>query len=462
MYKSEAYHNAVAEGGVFSFSGTINGIAVTDDDLMEGGLEINEGLTEDGSLTIGGIITSQLSLTLNNFEGKFDALTLDESVRISGALSLGSFSVALPEYHLVDCTVTEHVATITALDLTDTLNTLLDIAHPLSGATWRDVIGAIATRFGLTVTYSAAAAAKVDGSAAVLTLLNYSTDTYKSALLYIMQRLNLFARINSGRELYIYWFDTDATPIPITDDMIERIEIEGPHTPTQVAIKPYTADEYVAAGVAGYNVMLEGCPFYQYVTEDELARRLAEFKRVTFYNLRVSAIGDPAVQIGDYIVLDNSARCPVLDKSYGIGSYMSLGFRFDPDSVASFSYAGNTELISTIDGTIEGASPYIYDHTYTESGGVYTFIAALYRGQEDITAQVDPDRFVWILRTEEGDEFYARGVTMTVAEDLAGFRGSVIGGFIDGAFEAFLVDNDTDYIVTSDGARVVTETVLEV
>lgn len=116
---------------------------------------------------------------------------------------------------------------------------------------------------------------------------------------------------------------------------------------------------------------------------------------------------------------------------------------------------GNQTLSSEIDSIrsdIENATPYRYNHTYIESNGVYTFTATLSYGETDITSTVDPNRFMWFLRTETGDELYARGVTMTINETQAGFRGSVIGGFEDGDLEVLVVGSDGSFIIGSDGA----------
>ena len=357
MYKSSTYYTNVAAGKAFEFSGTFGGISISNADIMENSFQISEALTSDGSLTVGGIVTSQLKLTLNNFEGKFNNLTISEQTLITGTLTVTTNqSITLPTYHVVDWEKSEKVIHVTALDYTDFLNESL--AGTLSGATWSAVVSAIAARYNLTVSTSTTASSRLSAASTELSYLNYSIETYKSVLLYIMQKCNLFARINSGTTLYIYYFDSTATPIPITNNMIADLDIEGPHSPTLVGIKPYTADSYEASGTAGYNLLLEGCPFYQ--TGTAASTILSQVSTLSFYNFTMHCIGDPSVQIGDYIKLDDNRKLPVLYKEYFLGQYMHLGFKWDIDSTAVFAQANEGgEILEQISDAETKATHYL-------------------------------------------------------------------------------------------------------
>ena len=111
--------------------------------------------------------------------------------------------------------------------------------------------------------------------------------------------------------------------------------------------------------------------------------------------------------------------------------------------------------------TADNANTLYYDHTYTEENDTYTFTAYLYRGKQDVTSLVDPDHFVWFLRTEDGDEFYGSGRTITVTEAELGYRASVIGGYNE-VMEANIVTSDGDYEATSAGDRIITYAIGEV
>ncbi len=47
-------------------------LEITNEDIMSGGIEIDDGTSEQGTFEVGSAIINQLTLTLNNFSGKFD------------------------------------------------------------------------------------------------------------------------------------------------------------------------------------------------------------------------------------------------------------------------------------------------------------------------------------------------------------------------------------------------------
>ena len=122
--------------------------------------------------------------------------------------------------------------------------------------------------------------------------------------------------------------------------------------------------------------------------------------------------------------------------------------------------ASRTEVQESIADAVSVAGGVRYDHTYEQSGETYTFTASASRGNVDITTLIDPDRFVWWVRTEEGDELYARGVTMTVDASALGYRSSIIGG-LEEYIDATLVDADGNAIIISTGETVLVHKGLE-
>lgn len=102
-----------------------------------------------------------------------------------------------------------------------------------------------------------------------------------------------------------------------------------------------------------------------------------------------------------------------------------------------------------------------YDHTFSKTNGIYTFIAHLYYGNTDVTTQVDPDCFSWTLRSESGDTFLGTGLSMTVAETLAGYRASVRGEY-HSVVDGDLVDANENKIVDASGDVVAVHSIWEV
>jgi len=120
--------------------------------------------------------------------------------------------------------------------------------------------------------------------------------------------------------------------------------------------------------------------------------------------------------------------------------------------------AEGIELAATKTEVAEAASyaaGLLYDNTFTETDGTYTFVANVHKGTRDVTDQFLPDMFVWYLRTEDGDELYARGVSMTVDEEAAGYHGTVIGG-LEETWDGVLVEQDDNYIVTENDLMIST------
>lgn len=353
MYKNSTYYGLVSSGRAFTFSGSLVGsstLALTDDDIMEGGLQIDEALTADSSITVGGIVTSQLKLTLNNFEGRFSSFTFDESVTITGSLTIDTESVTLPTYHIIDYNVGPNVIEVIALDYTDLLNAQLPAT--LTGSTYKAAVTNIATAGGMTATFSTTANTRLNVAASDLAQIDPAKETYKSALLYILQKCNVYARIQSGTELYLYYIEPTATPVPIDEGMIVKLDIDGPHAPTLAAVRAYTSDALIASGTPGYNITLEGNPL---ITTADPATLLSQLSGISFYNFSLESIGDPSVQIGDYITIGGAQQALVASKSYKQGGYMTTALQWSFDNKAEFTYAQNGEQGQAITNEITGA-----------------------------------------------------------------------------------------------------------
>ena len=117
-----------------------------------------------------------------------------------------------------------------------------------------------------------------------------------------------------------------------------------------------------------------------------------------------------------------------------------------------------------VEDAIDEATGLSYDNTFTREDGRYVFQARLMHGSVDVTSEADPDRFVWILRTEGGgDVLAARGVTYAVDEEEAGLRASVIGGYDDAGeiLDEALADHLGRVLVTDGGVPILARTIWE-
>ena len=163
--------------------------------------------------------------------------------------------------------------------------------------------------------------------------------------------------------------------------------------------------------------------------------------------------GHVVSSFGENIVLDSSRPQYIGGQQAYIKYYDSNGDHI-PDSLeirANSIVLGGTDIEERIDSAVG----LVYDHTYSETNSTYTFTASLYYGGEDVTATADPDRFVWYLRTEAGDTLLGRGVSISVAESVMGYRASILGGYDEEPLEEIfstdtddvLVDENNDYLI---------------
>ena len=97
------------------------------------------------------------------------------------------------------------------------------------------------------------------------------------------------------------------------------------------------------------------------------------------------------------------------------------------ESIVQTNYATNGQL------------PLMYDHVYSKQNGIYTFTGYAYKGNKDVSEQFNTDMFVWYLRTDSGDSLYSRGRHMTISEEAADLRASIIGGL-----DEILIDDLAD------------------
>lgn len=147
--------------------------------------------------------------------------------------------------------------------------------------------------------------------------------------------------------------------------------------------------------------------------------------------------------------------------AYGVGAAKQL--------IAYGGVGAGDRQQADIDHAIEGVdtawdaidNTFLYDVTYELVGTNYVFTAHLYRAGEEVTDEYPPDVFGWILRTETGDIPQPADYTYTVAQADAGYRASVIGGFINFTTSTLVTSGGLNF-VTSDGDTLVAYTYLEV
>ena len=158
-----------------------------------------------------------------------------------------------------------------------------------------------------------------------------------------------------------------------------------------------------------------------------------------------------SISLGEYFNVDTNGNFTVGEINTGGEGILWDGNRLIIKTKNM--YIGDIDITDTIQKVEETLR---YDTNFTESNGVYNFTAVMYSGEEDITNTLDPDRFVWYLRTEEeGDTFLSRGYSVTVAASEAKYRGTVIGGYED-AFMPLLITESNDFLITNNNELLTT------
>lgn len=281
--------------------------------------------------------------------------------------------------------------------------------------------------------------------------------TERQALAYVGQITGNYIRMDASGDLCVDWYDTSNPYVPAGI-------LSGPSiSTTDITITGVRVGECLRGSDRGYVVEIKDNPFVITSREIEIADALASrVVGTTFRPGDAGILSYPPLDAGDAIrvtdIQGNTAVMIVTSLRYKL----SLLENIDCDY-------GNTEEMtdlrpsvnSDIQAAIYDAFDLVYDHMYTESNGVYTFTAYLYRGLEDITSRVDPDHFVWFLRTEDGDSLLGYGRTITINKSALGYRASIIGGY-DEVMVANIITSDGDHEATSSGDLITTYAIGEV
>ena len=123
-----------------------------------------------------------------------------------------------------------------------------------------------------------------------------------------------------------------------------------------------------------------------------------------------------------------------------------------------------SETINELNANVEGALT--YDHTYSISDGIATFVAHVYRGGQDVTNEFSDGQFTWYYKTEDyvnprpinrGPNNTNTGKTITVPISWMGYGGEVVGYFTT-ASQARLLRTNGDDLADVDSRDLVART----
>ena len=305
---------ALADGTVRDLAG---------DDIMQGGMSVDDSVSGGGSLQIGAAIANRLTLTLNNNDGRFDAYDFTGAVAVPyvGAplpggtewLRKGVFGVEQPDSY----GGTIGLAGIDNMRLLDVPYSRVATGYP---ATLLVIVTEACESCGVEPPQDFP-----NSSYVVPERPDDESLTCRSVVSYAAQAAGCWARMDEWGALQMGWFDLEADTAKeisaigsltvFTDDVVVtglRVATDGGEPAT------YGAD--------GYVLEVSGNPLVQAGEEQAVATLVGpRVVGLTFRPLTVNALGDPTLEAGDAIaVVDRLGR---RYRSYATRASWRLGSR---------------------------------------------------------------------------------------------------------------------------------------
>lgn len=355
------------------------------DDLMMGTTSFSDATSSSSSFDIGAAIIGQLDLTLNNYDGRFDAYDFTGAeivpyvgVRLSGGtvewIRKGHYSVDQPDTYGT-------TIGLTCLDRMSRFERPYADVTTRYPATLRTIVTDMATVCGVTLDSGTFPNCEY----VVQERPDDSSLTCLAMLAYVAQVAGCYARMTNVGTLSVTWYDTaalesedwldgeafdDGTPYQSGDDAdggsFTDYSTGDAYDGGSFARRPwvnlyaYTSmsvctDDVVVTGVSvtaqddkpedeggsgldgettlfgsdGYVISLEGNPLVAFGRSAEVARQVGE--RVVGMRFRpfdVSALGDPSIEAGDPVVItdryQNNYVSYITSLTYKVNAYASV------------------------------------------------------------------------------------------------------------------------------------------
>ena len=403
-----AFHARIAENSKTLFKATLrfadgSSVELGGSDVMMGSASFSQSVSSNGSFDIGSAIIGQFKLTLNNYDGRFDARdftgsTIVPSIGVelsNGAvewLGKGAFAVEQPKSY-------GSTIGLTALDNMSMFERPYSDVGTLYPATIQKIVRDICSTCGVTL--------KDDGFANG----SYVVGKRPEETLTCLQMISMCAQVTgnyarcdvSGRLLF-EWYDTEAFD---SEDWLdgERFDDASPYASgsradggsftdyssgSQVDGGEFSTDSYARLyafqslavatddviitgvrvvaedgedsegaavegesslyGTQGYVLAIEGNPLVEYGKAATVAAQVgARVVGMRFRPFEASAVGDPTVEPGDPAILidrlQNQYRSYITSATYSVGGYEKFACSAETPSRNS---ASTTSVAATI------------------------------------------------------------------------------------------------------------------
>lgn len=341
-------------------------LSLNNHDVMEGGLEVEDSTSDSGKFQVGAAIINQLTLKLNNFEGKFNGYNFDGAVikPFVGLVVKKDWHgdtveyVPMGVYTVDDPSAAGSIITITALDNM----AKLDIPYSKSSLSYPATLKRIAEDACAVAGVVLVGEDFLNSSYVVAKRPTDKDMTCREILSYIAQLAGCFARCNRNGEVEVRWYEgstslynvgtgSTSCTVAIFDTIITGVEITGNDD----------AKTVYKSGTEDYAISIKDNPLAQDGLQSITDSLASKFVGFSFRAYTVSSLSNPAIEAGDLVNLtDNKGttyKTFVSHLSYAIGG--SEQYSADAESPIEKSSQRNSASSQTLQKAHEEAAKQI-------------------------------------------------------------------------------------------------------
>lgn len=292
-------------------------INITDADLLQNSLYMTEQCASGENIEIGGVYAAELGLSLitplvNPYALTGAVVDLDFGV-LTGIstwedVPLGIFNSAIPERKIdsVKLTAYDNVIKLDcALGATLTTGTPYQLINSACGTA------------GITLATSSGTIAALPNGTATLTIpTNSNIATCRDLVMWVCQALSVFGRCNRTGEFEV---------VQLHGASVRTITADDRYSPSTVSdnvmqvtqLQMIVGETTYISGAAGMQLTLDSNPLFAGLTgttiQTALDAMLAEITQAEYTPCDINYIGDPSLQAGDYITLDETGSLSATD-----------------------------------------------------------------------------------------------------------------------------------------------------
>lgn len=406
-YRAQIAQNSkvVLRGDLTLADGTTEQLA--GDDFMMGSAAFSDAVSSSGSFDIGAAIINSLRVSLNNYDGRFDDYDFTDAtivpyvgVQLSGGtvewLRMGVYGVEQPRTYGT-------IISISALDNMRKLERPYSDVSTTYPATLQTIVRDICSTCGVTLVNPDFA----NGSYVVAERPDDSSLTCIAALSYAAQASGNWARCDEWGRVRLGWYDTTAFE---GEDWLDGDRFDGatPYASGDAAdgndLPDYTGgafgtnrwahvfaissssictDDVVITGLRvtaqdkrvdggtdldgetylygseGYVIEIHDNPMVQYGKAHDVAAQVGvRVVGMRFRPFELSAVGDPALEAGDPVVITDASHRQYLSYltslTYKVGAYESMACDAEtPSRNRAASYSALTETVVKLRNSVK-------------------------------------------------------------------------------------------------------------